>query len=72
MSTLSPVHGHVIVDNLRTDPWAVTAAIAAIVAAAVGTRALIVAICEVGFAATYYFAGLEQATPLDTSRACWS
>ncbi len=35
---------HVIVDNLKTDPWAVTAGIAAIVAAIVGIFTLLVAI----------------------------
>lgn len=35
---------HVIVDNIPSDPWAITAAIAALVAAAVGIWALFVAI----------------------------
>ena len=36
-------HMHVIVDNLRTDPWAVTAGIAAVVAAIVALITLVVA-----------------------------
>lgn len=35
---------HIIADNLRTDPWAVTAALAALAAALVGIGALVVAI----------------------------